>query len=49
MTLEEILQDIHTLEDELRAYERKYNVKPNLPFLTQELEYILKKRSKNFL
>ncbi len=26
MTLEDILQDIHALEDELRAYERKYNV-----------------------
>jgi len=26
VTLEDILQDIHALEDELRAYERKYNV-----------------------
>ena len=26
MTLDDILQDIHALEDELRAYERKYNV-----------------------
>lgn len=26
MNLEDILQDIHVLEDELQAYERKYNV-----------------------
>ncbi len=26
MTLDDILQDIHALEDELRVYERKYNV-----------------------
>lgn len=26
MTLDDILQDIHALEDELRAYERKYNM-----------------------
>gem|GEM_PF-618332 len=26
MTLDEILEDIHALEDELRSYERKYNV-----------------------
>lgn len=26
MTLDDILQDIYTLEDEIRAYERKYNV-----------------------
>ena len=26
MTLNDILQDIHALEDELRVYERKYNV-----------------------
>ena len=26
MTPNDILQDIHTLEDELRAYERKYGV-----------------------
>ena len=26
MTLDDILQDIHALEDELRTYERKYNV-----------------------
>ncbi len=26
MTLDDILQDIYTLEDEMRAYERKYGV-----------------------
>ena len=26
MTLDDILQDIHALEDEMRAYERKYGV-----------------------
>ena len=26
MTLDDILQDIYALEDELRSYERKYNV-----------------------
>jgi len=26
MTLDEILQDIYSLEDEMRAYERKYDV-----------------------
>ena len=26
MTLDEILQDIHALEEDLRAYERKYGV-----------------------
>ena len=26
MTLQDILQDIYTLEDEMRAYERKYHV-----------------------
>jgi hypothetical protein len=26
MTLDEILQDIHALEDEMRTYERKYGV-----------------------
>ena len=26
MTLNDILQDIHALKDELRVYERKYNV-----------------------
>ncbi|MBI3944913.1 MAG: hypothetical protein HY321_03270 [Armatimonadetes bacterium] len=26
MTLEDILEDIHSLEDELRSYERKYGV-----------------------
>ena len=26
MTLDDIVQDIYTLEDEMRAYERKYNV-----------------------